>query len=223
MVPPQNYSSLCEIPPPLLEAVEQKEANHNTTTIQPPLLSTPTHTPWRFPGSVSLLVSLGGSNSDEKDDCHPVQKVQVALWLHQHVSQDLKFVVFYNNDGSDPDAIVTLDMSLLPTSTNNVVLDENKENTTDYTNTTTSPEDLQQLLKDSGMVRIDKKSTEMHLSCHACVFLTISLHFCPFCCTDLCLGEHWNGHFVARPHGSTGFIDRNQPRICQSDSSKRFQ
>jgi hypothetical protein len=141
MVPPKNYSNLCQIPQYLLDfemmhGSTTTTTEHSTTALNPPLLAvasstSPTITPWRFPGSVSLLVSLEG--------CHPLQKVQVALHLHSKISRDLKFVVFYNNDPNDPDSIVTLDMSVFP--------DEDL-----YSSDNATHQDFQQLLKESGMV-----------------------------------------------------------------------
>jgi hypothetical protein len=65
-----------------------------------PTVSTSSSLPWRFQGPIALLVSLGG--------CDPITKALVLLDLHQRISSDLKFVVFYNNDPNDPDNIATL-------------------------------------------------------------------------------------------------------------------
>jgi hypothetical protein len=65
-----------------------------------PTASTSSSLPWRFQGPIALLVSLGG--------CDPFTKARVVLDLHQRISSDLKFVVFYNNDPNDPDNIASL-------------------------------------------------------------------------------------------------------------------
>ena len=162
MVPPQNYSTLCEIPEHLQELVEQKVTNENgqdsntnnaTNALLPPSASASASTlPWRFPGSVSLLVSLGG-------DCAPEQKVQVALWLHQFISSDLKFVVLYNTEGSNHDAIVPLDVSIaMNNDEDNDVFgsgnDNDNSNTTDTDHTMAAHQDLQQQLQESGLVSV---------------------------------------------------------------------
>lgn len=142
MVPPTNYSHFCEIPETLLHEYQSMEdhAENSTRRAESIIhnnnrLSHAT-TPWRFPGSVSLLVSLGG--------CHPLEKVKVALWLHEHISRDLRFIVFYNNDPNDPDQIVTLDFSVFREDWNGGSL---------FNDTNSTYQDFQHSLRESGMVR----------------------------------------------------------------------
>jgi hypothetical protein len=119
MIPPTNYSQLCEVPDFLTkEALQQQQMpvmgitgneslgennnpfNSDTTTTSPAFSDS---IAWQFAGPVALLVSLGG--------CDPRTKALVALDLHRRITQDLKYIVFYNNNPNDPDNIVTLSTS----------------------------------------------------------------------------------------------------------------
>lgn len=80
MTPPGGDSQLCSFPPFLLTEMVEKADQ----------LKTP----------VALLVSLGG--------CDTAQKVEVAIEIHEKVTNALRFLVFYNNDPDNPDEIMSL-------------------------------------------------------------------------------------------------------------------
>jgi hypothetical protein len=127
MIPPATSSydlQLCQVPhalsehalsnPPVSDAASTNETLQNQgedlssevtdAPSSPNLFQTsPTlysSLPWRFRGPIALLVSLGG--------CDPFTKATVAVDLHQRISNDLKYIVFYNNDPNNPDNIATL-------------------------------------------------------------------------------------------------------------------
>ncbi|KAG7338106.1 ring finger domain containing protein [Nitzschia inconspicua] len=133
MVPTANHSQLCEVPDSLTEEalsnsqskqslpfVNATEGNSNQFdelnlsdapselpifSSEPASQSDLTSLQWQFRGSIALLVSLGG--------CDVMTKVKVAVELHQRITQDLKYIVFYNNDPNDPDNIATLSQSTI--------------------------------------------------------------------------------------------------------------
>jgi hypothetical protein len=156
MIPPTNYSQLCEIPYPLSEEALRKQKNYDTddqttttttttteseseSITQQPSLSSSSFETWNFSGPVALLVSLGG--------CSPMTKALVAFDIHNRISKDLKYVVFYNNDPNDFNTIEPLNLLYynVPTPMIDDIIAPNS-NTSDETNWN---EDLQRLLDDS--------------------------------------------------------------------------
>jgi hypothetical protein len=130
MIPPANYSQLCQIPDSLTTAAAEVLSDSPTTTLlsypfdnntstenvveeianqdaTESLTLTPapgtTDAPCQFCGPIALLVSLGG--------CDAMTKVQVIVDIHQRVTSDLRYIVFYNNDPKDPDNIATVSVS----------------------------------------------------------------------------------------------------------------
>jgi hypothetical protein len=121
MVPPKNYSSLCDLPPTIEQQLQllldndddsdNDDTTNNSTTIrasQPSSSSTEEMTSSSENSGgvgsggppIALLVSLGG--------CHPYIKAKAALTIQQTVAPDLRYIVFYNNNPNDPDTIMTL-------------------------------------------------------------------------------------------------------------------
>lgn len=98
MTPPGGDPQLCEFPEDLVGTFENQ-----TSTSQ---LSRP----------VALLVSLGG--------CEVRTKALVALEIHQKISSNVKYIVFYNNDPNDYEQIVVIpppeDDTVLPAALNSI-------------------------------------------------------------------------------------------------------
>jgi hypothetical protein len=206
MIPPANYSQLCQIPDSLTTAAAEALSNSpppptTTTTLSSSLFDnntstenvveeipnqdateTPTSTvapgttgtPWQFPGPIALLVSLGG--------CDATTKVQVIVDLHQRITSDLKYIVFYNNDPNDPDNIATISLSTTTLAPLNA--------TPDQQNSTFDPWIAEQ------QKILDENLVSCCFSYLSCVFLVgLKLIFSNSICyfvvaADFCFGEH---------------------------------
>lgn len=92
MLPPGDDLQMCEFPEDLADWVQSTEDYSNTTgsISAPPLFGTP----------VALLVSLGG--------CSLYTKAAIAAEIRQTVTSSLRFVILYNNDPIDSEAIVPI-------------------------------------------------------------------------------------------------------------------